>query len=124
MLLPAAWGPRWLSVAEALMGALFCSLLLWFVGWAYLKVRHKEGLGLGDVKMIATIGAFLGLYGAMATMILGSLVGSVIGLLYIFIRKKDASTYELPFGTFLGIAAVGYAVFGDRISAWWLGLAR
>jgi leader peptidase (prepilin peptidase)/N-methyltransferase len=102
---------RWLSVAEAVLGAAFASGVIWLVGWLYSKVRHREGLGFGDVKMIAMIGAFMGLKWALLTLIVGSMLGSVVGLLYIVITRKDASTYELPFGSFLGIAALAVAIY-------------
>jgi leader peptidase (prepilin peptidase) / N-methyltransferase len=98
--------PRWVSVAEAALGALLPSAFLWLAGFLFEKIRHKEGLGLGDVKMMAAIGAFLGVHGALLTLVVGSLLGSVIGLAYILLTRKDAGTYQLPFGTFLGAAAV------------------
>lgn len=107
--------PRVLSVMEALLGILICAGSLWLVGFLYAKVRDKEGLGFGDVKMIAMIGAFLGLQGALLTLIISSVMGSVIGLLYIFTTGKNASTYELPFGTFLGAACLAVAVFGEAV---------
>lgn len=100
------WDGRWTSLAESLLGAFGATGILWFVGFLYEKVRHRSGLGFGDVKMIGTVGAFLGLHGALQTMIVGSLVGSIAGLIYIKATKKDYSTYELPFGTFLGISAL------------------
>jgi leader peptidase (prepilin peptidase) / N-methyltransferase len=102
----AHWSLPWVSVAEAAVGAAVPSLLLWGAGWLYWKVRHREGLGLGDVKLIAMVGAFLGFRGALLTLIMGSVLGSVVGYLYIWISRKDPATYELPFGTFLGVAAV------------------
>ena len=116
LLLPAAISWRWKSLAESAIGAGFSSLMIWLVGWLYAKVRHREGLGFGDVKMIAMIGAFLGLRWALLTLITASLVGSIGGLAYIFIAKKDASTYELPFGSFLGIAALAVAILADVAS--------
>jgi leader peptidase (prepilin peptidase)/N-methyltransferase len=105
-------GPHWESVAEAAVGAVIPSTILWMGGWAFEKIRHKEGLGLGDVKMLAMIGAFLGVRGSLLALVAGSLLGSVIGLGYILVTRKDASTYELPFGTFLGIAGIGVAALG------------
>lgn len=99
-------GPRALSLAEAALGAAVPAGFLWFGGWLFEKVRHKEGLGFGDVKLVAMIGAFLGLRGALLTILAGSVLGSVVGLLYIKLTGKDAATYQLPFGTFLGIAAI------------------
>ena len=114
ILLPPALGPRWLSFGEAALGAGFSSGIIWLVGWLYEKIRHREGLGFGDVKMIAMIGACLGLRWALFTLITASLFGSVMGLGYIFLTKKDASTYELPFGSFLGFAALAAAMFVIR----------
>jgi len=108
----ARWNPHWTSVAAALIGAAVPGFCLWLVGWLYLKLRHREGLGLGDVKLVAMVGAFLGLQGALLTLIVGSLAGSLIGFAYIRITHKDASTYELPFGTFLGAAAIAVSVLG------------
>lgn len=105
---------RWFSVADSAVGAAVSSGAIWSVGWLYEKIRNREGLGLGDVKMIAMVGAFLGLRPAFMTLMMGALMGSIIGLLYIRIAKKDASTYELPFGSFLGFAALAVAVLAAR----------
>jgi leader peptidase (prepilin peptidase)/N-methyltransferase len=118
-MLPQSLGPRGLSVGEAVLGAAFSSGSIWLVGALYRKIRHREGLGLGDVKMIAMIGAFLGLNWALFTIIAASLFGAVAGLIYIFVTGKDASTYELPFGSFLGLAALAVAMFGEVIAVWY-----
>jgi len=107
-ILPA---PRWVSVGEAVLGALLPAGFLWLTGFLFEKIRHKEGLGLGDVKMMAAVGAFLGLQGALLTLVVGSLLGSVIGLAYILSTKKDAGSYQLPFGSFLGVAALIVAFY-------------
>jgi leader peptidase (prepilin peptidase)/N-methyltransferase len=99
-------GPRAGSFGEAAFGAFFPAAVLWLMGWLFEKIRHKEGLGFGDVKMIAMVGAFLGLQGALLTVIVGSVLGSVIGLAYIKLTGKDAATFQLPFATFLGVAAL------------------
>lgn len=98
--------PHWISVGEAVLGAAVPGVFLWLGGWLYFKMRHREGLGLGDVKLVAMVGAFLGLHGALLTLIAGSLAGSLIGYAYIRFTHQDPSTYELPFGTFLGAAAI------------------
>lgn len=123
-LLPASLGPRWLSLAESAFSAGFACGSIWFVGWVYEKVRHREGMGFGDVKMIAMIGAFLGFQWALMTLIVGSLLGAVIGLVYILFTKKDAATYELPFGSFLGAAALVVAAYGQVMAAWYSRLGR
>jgi leader peptidase (prepilin peptidase)/N-methyltransferase len=124
MLLPFSLGPRWLSVAEAALGAGFSSGCIWLVGWVYQRIRHREGLGLGDVKMIAMIGAFLGLQWALLILIAASLLGAIGGLIYIVVTGKDASTYELPFGSFLGTAALVAAIFGEGAMMWYSRLGR
>jgi leader peptidase (prepilin peptidase) / N-methyltransferase len=98
------------SVAEAAFGAAVPSFFLWFGGVMYFKIRHREGLGFGDVKLIAMVGSFMGLRGALMTLILGSVSGSILGYGYIKATGQDAATYELPFGTFLGLAALLAAV--------------
>ena len=113
LLLMRVRNPTIVSVAESVFSAVFCAGALWLVGATYQKIRHKEGLGFGDVKMVAMIGAFLGLQGALMTMIVGSVMGSVVGLAYIWITGKDMSSYELPFGTFLGGAALLVASYTE-----------
>ncbi len=103
---------RLLSPVESVFGALLPAFFLWFAGWLYFKIRHREGLGLGDVKLVAMVGSFLGLFGALQTLLLGSISGSVIGYGYIKLTGRDPATYELPFGTFLAAAALLAAVAG------------
>jgi leader peptidase (prepilin peptidase) / N-methyltransferase len=118
IIIPFAVGTRWLSVVEAAIGAGVASGLFWVFGWIFEKVRHREGLGLGDVKMIAMIGAFLGLRLTLFTMFVASLMGSVIGLTYIFATRKKAAEYHLPFGSFIGAAALAVALWSDVVSVW------
>jgi leader peptidase (prepilin peptidase)/N-methyltransferase len=106
MFLPATWDPRVVNMIEAVCGALFLSGVLFGIGELYYRIRRREGLGLGDVKMVGMIAAFLGIPGALFTVVVGSVLGSVTGLLYIWLAKKDAGTYELPFGSFLAVAAL------------------
>ena len=103
-------------VLESVFGAAAPALLLWGGGTAWSKLRGREMLGFGDVKLIAMVGSFLGLTGALGTMLLGSLGGSVIGLIYIKASGKKLSEYELPFGTFLGLAGLVVAL---GLPKWW-----
>ncbi len=106
----------WLkSPLESLLGGLFCSGMLWLVRFLYFQIRHKEGMGLGDVKMVGMLGAFFGLMPALFSLMAGAMLGSVIGLLQILFTKKDAGTYEVPFGSYLGIAALAIAFFAPRM---------
>ena len=119
MLLPMDWNHVVVSVIEATVGALFTAGILWGFGAIYEKIRHREGLGLGDVKMVMMIGAFFGIQGTLLTLIVGSVLGSVVGLTYILVKREDAATYELPFGSFLGIAALGVALWGSSVLSWY-----
>lgn len=108
LLLPREWGPAGQSLGEAVVGAIFAGGMLWWIGLLYKVLRRREGMGFGDVKMVAMIGAFLGLQGALLTVVLGSLLGAVAGLAYTLARRKPVLTQELPFGTFLGLAALAF----------------
>lgn len=113
-------GPRAGMAGEALLGAIVPAGSIWLGGWLFEKLRHKEGLGFGDVKMLAMIGAFFGIRGALLTIILGSFVGSVAGLVFIKTTGKDMANYQLPFGSFLGAAALFVAIDGQSIIGWYL----
>jgi leader peptidase (prepilin peptidase) / N-methyltransferase len=113
-------GPRLGMLGEALLGAILPAGFIWLGGWLFEKLRHKEGLGFGDVKMLAMVGAFLGIRGALVTIILGAVAGSVVGLLFIKLTHKDAASYPLPFGSFLGAAALVAAVEGQKVIGWYV----
>ncbi len=101
---------RWQSVVDAGASALLPALSLWLVGWAYWKWKGVEGLGFGDVKLAAMIGAFLGMQNALMALLVGALSGSVLGFMFIKLAGKDPSSYELPFGSFMGAAALAVAI--------------
>jgi leader peptidase (prepilin peptidase)/N-methyltransferase len=105
---------------EALLGALVPAGSMWLLGWIFEKLRHKEHLGFGDVKMIAMMGAFLGLGEAVNALLLGSLLGSIIGLAWLKITGKDPATYYLPFASFLG--AGGLIMVAIHDTHWYLAL--
>ena len=107
-----------LSLVDALLGAFLGSGLLWVVSEAYFRLRKREGMGLGDVKMMLMAGTFLGPKRTLLTIFAGSVLGSVIGIVYIMARRKG-SNYELPFGTFLGMAALLAAFFGTQVVNWY-----
>jgi leader peptidase (prepilin peptidase)/N-methyltransferase len=109
---------RWVSVVESAFGGLFLAGVLWSIGALYHRTRGREGLGLGDVKMVACIGAFLGLGNALLTVVAGSVLGSVCGIAYIWLAGEKASEYELPFGSFLGVAALGVALWVWPLERW------
>ncbi len=99
------------SVVEAALGAALPSAALWIGGRIFEKLRHKEGLGLGDVKLVAMMGAFLGLRGALIALFWGSISGSILGYAWMKATGKDPATYQLPFGTFLAASGIVIAIF-------------
>ena len=112
--------PGWVS---SLIGLLLGGLIPFVLAELYLRIRKIEGLGMGDVKMLALIGAFLGWKLMLLTLALGSLLGSFVGIGLIVARKGDMKL-ALPFGTFLAIAAMAAAVEGDSVIAWYVGFYR
>jgi len=112
-----------LSFGDALIGAGVASGLLWLVAEGYFRARGREGMGLGDVKMMAMAGAFLGLQRALLTILLGSLLGSLIGIAVVTIGRKGRE-FELPFGTFLGAGAVLVMFWGSSALNWYRAFAH
>jgi len=110
-----------LSFVDAVLGVAAGSGLLCLVAEGYFRLRGREGMGLGDVKMMALVGAFLGLRRALLTVLAGSLLGSVIGLAWILLAGKGRN-YELPFGTFLGAGALLVVFFGTPALNWYQSL--
>lgn len=96
-----AYGGLWRAVVAALIG----SMPIWWLRAAYFYIRGAEGMGLGDVKLMAIIGAFLGWQGAFGVLLLGSILGSVTGI-YMAWRSQRGLKTALPFGVCLGIAAL------------------
>ncbi|MBI3667549.1 MAG: prepilin peptidase [Acidobacteria bacterium] len=105
--------PRLGSAAESLLAATVSAGLLYLIAELYYRIRFREGMGLGDVKMMAMIGAFLGLRQAFLAVILASIAGTVLGLLFILLFRKGLA-YELPFGTFLAFSSIVLAVWGSE----------
>lgn len=90
-----------LGILDALLGAAFGSLLLWGAAALYKVIRGREGMGFGDVKMMAMVGTFLGLRGSFITILLGTLLGSILGLalilaLYAIGWKRRGRTRQPP----------------------------
>ena len=106
--------PRILALVGSLLGVVAGGGLLWGVGEAFKRLRGIEGMGFGDVKMMAMVGAFLGAPMALFTIMLGSILGSVIGLVFLGFTGKSRD-YELPFGTFLGVAGIVVVLYGENL---------
>jgi leader peptidase (prepilin peptidase)/N-methyltransferase len=110
--------PGWMS---SLIGILVGGGVLYGIAEAYYRVRHEEGLGMGDVKMLAMVGAFLGWELTLLTLVLASVSGTVIGL-GLIITRRGGMKYALPFGTFLALGAAVAASVGHALLEWYLGV--
>lgn len=122
----AARGNVFLTGPEALIFgrvAAVCgaALILLLIRWGYKAVRKRDGLGLGDVKLLAMVAAFLGFWPAILTLFVGVLLASIYGTALI-VRGKANSVTKLPLGSFLGAAGLIAAVFGGSIIGWYRGL--
>jgi len=135
--------PYAVGLVDAILGAAFGAFLLWGFAAGYKLLSKHEGMGLGDVKMMAMVGAFVGLRGTFQILLFGSLIGSVIGVFALLaqvvgvweselakrarrrglqmdggLRLRIARKYGLPFGTFLGIGALAVIYLGPMLE--WL----
>lgn len=107
-------------IVYAFVGAAVGAGFLYLVAFLYLKYRGIEGLGMGDVKLMAFIGAYTGWFGALFTIFFGSLVGAIVGISVIKLLKKDYY-YEIPFGPFLAAGGLVYLFFGEYIKQFYFG---
>ncbi|MFM7142678.1 MAG: prepilin peptidase [Alphaproteobacteria bacterium] len=107
------------ALGRSVAGVLLGGGMLWFVAWAYHAATGREGMGGGDIKLLAMIGAFLGWKGVLLTLLLASFVGSAVGTL-LMIRDRSDSKLAIPFGPFLAIGALVTLFWGDRIVDWYM----
>lgn len=107
------------DLQSAVLGAIFGYLSLWSVYWAFKLATGKEGMGYGDFKLLAALGAWMGWQALPIIILLSSLVGAVLGILILVMSKQGKDT-ALPFGPYL--AAAGWITFlwGDQISTAYL----
>jgi leader peptidase (prepilin peptidase)/N-methyltransferase len=94
---------------------------LFLVAWGYQLVAKKEGMGGGDIKLLAMIGALIGWQGVLFTVFVSSAVGTVVGLGIMFQGRKNLKL-ALPYGPFLAIGAIAYIFFGKALIGWYLGM--
>ena len=114
--------PAWLhSLGGAVLGALAGGGFLWLVGWLWERARGVEAMGLGDVKMMFMVGAFLGWPLTMLTIFVGVFTGSVAGVAAMARRGERDMQMLLPFGIFLGLGSLVSLLFGTRIIDWYVG---
>jgi len=117
--------PLWLvSLIGAVIGGLVGGGFLWLMGWAWERLRKIEAMGLGDVKMMFMVGAYLGWRLTILTMFMGVLSGSLIGIGLMIVERRFDSRKVLPFGVFLGIGTVASLLFGSPLVEWYAGQFR
>ena len=125
--LPLMWagivsaGLGWIpvSLAASVGGAVVGYLLLWFVYHAYRLIRGKEGMGAGDFKLLAALGAWLGWQLVPSIILLASAVGAVVGIGLIVFRKHDRDI-PIPFGPYLAGGGIAALFFGEQLSRLWM----
>jgi leader peptidase (prepilin peptidase) / N-methyltransferase len=129
MTLPLLWLGLLLSVfgvyvdaPTAIIGAAVGYLSLWSVYWLFKLLTGKEGMGYGDFKLLAALGAFCGWQAILPILLLSSFFGAIIGGVYLAIRGKDRAT-PIPFGPFLAGAGWFYFLWGDGLLDAWLRLS-
>jgi len=112
-----------MSVKDSLIGVLLGGGSLYVVASAYHLITKREGMGGGDVKLLAMIGAFIGWKGVLFTILCSSFIGTVVGVTLMLVFSAD-SKYAVPFGPFLSLGAVIYVLGGEALITWYLGFLR
>lgn len=116
--------PAALSLLNASLGALLGGGSLWFVGWLWKRLRGVDAMGLGDVKMMFAVGAYLGLALTPLAIFVGVLSGSIIGVVWMYRSGERNLNAQIPFGIFLGIGSVVSLLYGSQIISWYLAQFR
>ncbi|HEY6359258.1 MAG TPA: prepilin peptidase [Vicinamibacterales bacterium] len=117
----SVWGPP--GVADSVIGAALGAGVLLAIRWLWFRWKGVDGMGLGDVKMLAMVGAFLGWRQVWLVLFLASLAGAVTGVSLALLRGRSLRS-RLPFGAFLAPAAFAASVWGNALLSWYAGLYR
>ncbi len=112
-----------MTFKSSVIGLLLGGGMLFAVAWIYEHLMHKEGMGGGDIKLLAMIGAFLGWKGVLVTLFTGSIIGTLAGGAVMLYTRSSSLKLKIPFGPFLAIGAMVYIFFGQELIFWyWNGL--
>ena len=112
-----------LNYKESILGIVIGGGSLYLIAWSYHLLTKKEGMGGGDIKLLAMIGAVVGWKGVLFTIFVASVVGTVSGVL-VMLRQKQDLKLAVPFGPFLSIGAISYIFFGSSLIPWYFSLLR
>lgn len=107
------------SISSAVIGAMAGYLILWSIYWVFKLVTGKEGMGYGDFKLLAAIGAWFGWQLLPAVILLSSVIGAVIGIAMIVLKNKDRQT-AIPFGPFLALGGLAALFYGQQLAGLYL----
>jgi len=107
-----------ISFKASVLGLLIGGGSLWLVAWAYSMIAKRDGMGGGDIKLLAMIGTIIGWKGVIFTVFASSVMGSCVGITIMLIKGKNMK-YAIPFGPFLSIGAIAYVFVGAQIIAWY-----
>jgi len=110
-----------IGLTDAVLGAAFGYLSLWSIYWIFKLVTGKEGMGYGDFKLLAALGAWFGWQALPLVILISSLAGAIIGIGLIVV-SKDKKSKPMPFGPYLAIAGWVYLVYGDVINQFYYSL--
>jgi leader peptidase (prepilin peptidase)/N-methyltransferase len=108
------------GIKDVAIGALLGAAVLYGIAGAYYLWRREEGMGMGDVKMLAMIGAFLGWKAVLVTLVLSSFSGAIIGVI-LMSAQRGGMKLALPFGTFLALGALAAMFVGEPLITWYAG---
>ncbi len=111
----------WLSWLDSLLGVVIGGGILLSIAWIYEKVAKREGMGGGDIKLLAMLGAFLGWKAVFPVIFIASLIGSLVGVPLMLLQKGNTKL-AIPFGPFLAFAATVYLFWGKDLVFWYLNL--
>lgn len=118
----AASDNLYMPAKPALLGAMVGYASLWSVWWLFKQLTGKDGMGHGDFKLLAALGAWCGLVGILPIIMLSAVAGAVIGSIWIAAKGRDRAT-PLPFGPYLAIAGWIVFMWGDALVGWYFGIA-
>ena len=110
---------HFVSLQDAVLGAMFGYLVLWSLYWSFKLLTGKEGMGYGDFKLLAALGAWLGWQALPLILILSSLVGAIVGITLLLLRRHQQGN-PIPFGPYLAMAGWIALLWGNDITTWYL----
>jgi leader peptidase (prepilin peptidase)/N-methyltransferase len=117
----ASFGLSQVTYLDSLIGILAGGGSLFLVAWTYSMITKKEGMGGGDIKLLAMIGAVIGWQGVLFTIFVASAVGTISGML-VMLKSRKGMKLKIPFGPFLAIGGIAYIFFGPQLVRWYFQL--